>query len=257
MKFLSNSELNTINAIINNCKTKAGNFSAVKLNKFLNPEIKPSTGNKKYVRDEYVNYCIFNIPAVTTCPYRTFSCELLCYARKAERVYPSVLPARQRHLVQTQKASFVVDMILAIYKAVQNAKKRDKKLIVRVHEAGDFYSVEYAKKWLAIAEFFKDEPAVHIGAYTKSSPYLTQLGYKHNMFSNLTINGSVWGDTKTERLNEYARMNLPTYTALPTDEVEKDSRIYKCDCAKCGSPNGCIACFSNDKKFNVKAVAIH
>jgi len=55
-------------------------------------------------------------------------------------------------------------MVYLISKAIVHAKKH-KPQFVRVHEAGDFYSKEYADKWIEIA---KRIPELQFYTYTKA-----------------------------------------------------------------------------------------
>ena len=79
-----------------------------------------------------------------------------CYALKAEKMYPSVLPCRMRHLKETQSITFVTDLVQEITKS--------KKTKVRIHESGDMYSQKYLDRWVAIAMAL---PNVRFYLYTK------------------------------------------------------------------------------------------
>ena len=71
-------------------------------------------GNKKLVNTSSVRFMIWNLPAVVTCPFATEHCKHFCYARKAERVYPQVLPAREKNLKDSMEEDFVANMIYTI-----------------------------------------------------------------------------------------------------------------------------------------------
>ena len=79
--------------------------------KMLNVNI---NGNKKLINTDTVRFMIWNIPAVVTCPFATEHCKHFCYARKAERVYPQVLPAREKNLEESKSEDFVANMIYTI-----------------------------------------------------------------------------------------------------------------------------------------------
>ena len=104
-----------------------------------------SKGNKKLKSTKALKFLIWNLPAVKTCPFATESCKRLCYARKAERVYPSVLPCREKNFQASKSPDFVEKVIEIIKK-----EKDNRVLVVRIHESGDFYNKEYAEKWLAM-----------------------------------------------------------------------------------------------------------
>ena len=116
---------------------------------------KVSFGNKKLPKDTL----IFNIPAVNTCPGKTEFCASKCYAVKAERLYPQVLPARKHNLKLSLSPDFVSLMIGTIAKYQKKIKQ------IRIHEAGDFYSQAYLDSWFLIAKEF---PGIVFYAYTKS-----------------------------------------------------------------------------------------
>ena len=79
-----------------------------------------------------------------------------CYAIKAQRIYPAVLPSRERKLKVSKSAQFPTRMISSI-KALNPE-------YVRVHDSGEFYSQEYVAKWVTIA---KALPHVKMYTYTK------------------------------------------------------------------------------------------
>jgi len=107
-----------------------------------------SNGNRK------VNALIWSLPTKKTCIKA--SCWGYCYASKAERFYPGVLPSRENNLDASTRASFVIEMIELL-----KSKKKD---IVRIHESGDFYSQDYVKKWYEICNAL---PNKTFYAYTK------------------------------------------------------------------------------------------
>lgn len=103
-----------------------------------------SFGNRKLVSNSETLFFIWNIPAIMTCPYRTPLCEINCYATKAERLYRAVLPSRMENLEASKGETFVADMILIISKKLSTMKQKN--LVIRIHESGDFYNKVYAEK---------------------------------------------------------------------------------------------------------------
>lgn len=79
-----------------------------------------------------------------------------CYATQAEYMYPACLPSRERNYTASLSDTFVSE--------VNNKLKKTRKKIVRIHEAGDFYSQEYVDKWTEIA---KNNPNIFFFALTK------------------------------------------------------------------------------------------
>ena len=121
-------------------------------------------GNHKLARDVY----IFDLLPIATCP-TCRDCRRGCYAVKDNR-YPSVF---NRRLILTEIARDNLNLLKSLI--VQSlrralAKRRDasRRLIVRIHSAGDFFSVDYARAWIDIAKKF----AGFVDFYTYSkSPY--------------------------------------------------------------------------------------
>ena len=116
-----------------------------------------SSGNRKIL-----NCNIFNLPVGLTCKPGV-SCIKYCYSLKAERTYPAVRPSRLRNYKESKKANFVSEVTSIL------SKKKHK--VTRIHEGGDFYSVEYIMKWFHIAE---DLPDHKFYAYTKRDDLFTK-----------------------------------------------------------------------------------
>jgi hypothetical protein len=77
------------------------------------------------------------------------ACKHYCYAKKAERQYPNVRNCRRRNYRDSRRRDFVQKMYMLL------SKKRTG--IIRIHEAGDYYSKEYIEKWYQIASAFPDK----------------------------------------------------------------------------------------------------
>ena len=90
----------------------------------------------------------FGIPAFEdadgkrTCPFAG-ECAKFCYAQKGAYVWSNVAPAFQYRYLATKCDTFVDKMVAELSK-----KRVD---ILRVHDSGDYYSMKYIKKWIAIA----------------------------------------------------------------------------------------------------------
>ena len=109
----------------------------------------------KYGNAKLNNTLVFNLPASNEvcgriCPS--------CYAIKAQRIYPNVLPYRNRMLAASQQPDFVQ----RISNDINNCRKPFK--YIRIHESGDFNSQPYIDSWAAIAKSF---PQYIFYAYTK------------------------------------------------------------------------------------------
>jgi len=79
-----------------------------------------------------------------------------CYALKAQKQYPAVLPSRNKKLSLSRRADFPELMKRAV-----EALSPD---YVRVHDSGEFYSQLYVDKWDTIV---KSLPNFKFYAYTK------------------------------------------------------------------------------------------
>lgn len=207
-------------------------------------------GNLKLKNNDTTRFMIWNIPAVVTCPHRTASCEKFCYARKAERMYPSCRDARGRNLEVTKQANFAERMIYTIETELQTKKFAGKKVVFRIHESGDFYNAEYLMKWKRIAKHFENDNRIIFLVYTKSVTFLYPCGYIRDEFpDNFIIRASVWADTTGKNLELTSALNLPIYTALSVhdmDEAEKSGlQFEKCRCEDCAT---CGKCWNKDIK---------
>lgn len=204
-----------------------------------------STGNRKLVPNKDTKFLIWNLPAVKTCPFRTEHCEKACYARKAERVYPQALPSRIDNYHDSLAESFVWDTISTI-KYFQKRWRTAKRIIIRIHESGDFYSLDYMRKWYDIAWYFKHNstdslPSIEFTAYTKSVEYIKILDEQgDNVTSMINIRASVWDDTPSHQLKIIEDLKLPTYTAFEKGLIP--SNYTKCKCEDCAS---CLKCYNN------------
>jgi len=99
----------------------------------------------------------WNIQPSFTCPGKTRWCKRNCYACKGQYVFPSVQEAMAWRTLETLGSHFVSSMVAEC--------KRLRNKVVRVHSAGDFYSVEYLQKWIDIA---KACPEVTFFTYTRT-----------------------------------------------------------------------------------------
>ena len=104
---------------------------------------------------------VFNLPQGKTCPGATELCRRICYAAKAERMYPQAAAMRERNLIASKELSFVVRMIEEIDYLIKT-KGLSK---VRLFESGDLYSAEFCTK---ILEICRESPEVTFLMYTKS-----------------------------------------------------------------------------------------
>lgn len=206
-------------------------FKAMKANARY---ITVSDGNKKLKPTANTKYIIWSIPAIKTCPGATAECIKNCYARKAEKCYPDVLPAREKHLEESKADDFVERMIFSIKANLDRPSyKAAKRVVVRIHESGDFYTAEYTDKWMEIARHFEDDSRVVFMAYTKSVWFFTGKQIPENM----VVRFSLWDDTKAEDKALAESMDLPVYTAV--EKFTNETKAERCLCKNCSTCNKC------------------
>jgi hypothetical protein len=112
----------------------------------------------------------FSLPALITCPGKTAACEDFCYALQGHFLLPSV----QAFYLENYKATLAADFTERIRaELIAHMIK-----LLRVHVSGDYYSLPYLRKWLAIARAGR---RTHFFGYTRSwrvpklRPALTEL----------------------------------------------------------------------------------
>ncbi len=207
-------------------------------------------GNKKLKNNDDIRFMIWNLPSVKTCPFATELCKSSCYSRKAEKQYPAVLPSREKNYIDSLSTYFVFDMIYTIERHLNSKAFKNKLVIFRIHESGDFYNLEYTQKWISIARYFENDDRIIFLAYTKSLLYFVKLGYNTvNFPSNFIVRSSLWKDTEIDNLYMTRDYNFPIYTALTEKEMESEKangrKFFTCKCDNCST---CKACWNNDIK---------
>ena len=131
-------------------------------------------GNRKLGR----SVLVWTLPEVHTCPTPSPFCLMVCYSRRRTRmVAPRVergegLNERARRVLVGRLARFFAALRPDFAEAVSrqiDAEKRRGRVLVRIHQDGDFFSPGYFAKWLAIAE---RHPDARFMAFTKVVPAL-------------------------------------------------------------------------------------
>ena len=220
-----------------------------KLKDFDNPE----TGEK-------IRYAQWNTKAIEDCPFRSAGCELICYATKGNHVFPSVKKSREKSHEQSKRADFADAMVYTIHTEKQSKRYADAEMRIRIHESGDFFSVQYLKKWVKVWAQFHTGDGVAFTNYTKSFPFFLMLTEEELEIIRramaegvLAINLSA-DDTTTP---EQWRALFEVKRLLPKCNLYIVTRHYKdgddkCDCADCAK---CGAC--NKATGGKKTVEIH
>lgn len=126
----------------------------------LKPDVRLSDGNSKLKKSGIVS---FNLIPIVHCPLAG-ACKSFCYATVGQQAFKSGVQRRAGAFLATIQADFVQSM----HAEIQRWKKK-KIQAIRVHDSGDFYSMDYLKSWLEIARL---NPDVRFYAYSKSLPFV-------------------------------------------------------------------------------------
>ena len=103
------------------------------------------------------NIATWSIPPISTCPGSSELCRALCYATRRRYTGAYVKDAHARNLRACKRAGWVKRMIGELQRKRTN--------LVRVHAAGDFFSVKYIKDWMKISSAL---PHITFYVYTRS-----------------------------------------------------------------------------------------
>ena len=171
-----------------------------------------SKGNRKLPKETW----IFNLPAIKSCPGSTKECRQWCYARKAERMYPQVLPFREKNFKLSKNPFFYNNLIMCIVKARKKPKQ------IRIHESGDFYSQKYFDQWRTVANTY---PSIIFYGYTKN--FNLDLSMKPN---NMILLAS--DDNKKYTISQLKKMGFDGYARV-SDKIKKNEFLCKGSCKIC------------------------
>lgn len=99
-----------------------------------------------------------------------------CYAQNGAYRWPVVRNAYEYRFNATLESDFAERMTSEI--------KRKKVQVLRVHDAGDYYSPKYLKVWF---EIMRNNPDVHFYSYTNSVIYFKQKRYTDLVPDNFDV----------------------------------------------------------------------
>lgn len=233
------------------------------LKKNLNSNIHLSEGNIKSKSTDKIMFLTWSLPCKIACPYSTEMCRKRCFAQK-NQYFKNVLASRMRNLEETKKDTFVQDMIEHFEYQLQRKKAKDKNIFVRIHTAGDFYSLDYFEKWVKITNHFKNNDKILFQAYTKSMPIIIKWLEKELskskcstlsrvLIQNINIHfvWSVWDDTPKAYTDRAKELELQTFTALPKNKI--DSAVKNGSFLCNGDCGICRECYTGKSKSIVIA----
>ena len=184
----------------------------------------------------------FGIPAYKdstgfrTCP-NAAACVIGCYAKAGAYIWTPTVKAYEWRLAQTKLNTFHTDMVAAINKKLKTATRKGQQLVIRVHDSGDFYSLNYARTWLHISHEF---PTVRFYAYTKMVLMFRQLRFSEDIIGdNFTIIYSEGGkeDNFIRPTDRHSRVFLTDSALIEAgyDNASKDDTVaFLSDSGKIG-----------------------
>lgn len=163
---------------------------------------------------------IFNMASATNCPsMKKGLCKAVvagahCYAMKAERLYPSVLPYRklqEKYWLSVTAEEFTKDFIEI------NASKRNKFNALRLNEAGDFHDQDCVAKADTIAGILKSDG---VTTYV----YTSRDDLDYSKVKNLIVNGS-----------GFKKAGITNVFKIVKDEKDMPKGFTMCnaDCSTC------------------------
>lgn len=136
------------------------------------------------------NVWTWSLPAIATCPGATDGpdgCVSGCYATKGYYSYPSL----QQALIKRWELSEQADRFVALL-----SKELDRLAdgtVIRIHASGDFFSVEYIRAWVELANLYS---RLTFYAYTRSWR-VKELRAELNRLRKLA-NVTIWASTDVE-----------------------------------------------------------
>lgn len=209
-----------------------------------------SHGNSKLNKDTI----IFNLPAGKTCPGASsclaFAKELdngkrtivdgpdmqfRCFAACSEAQYPAVYNARRHnHTLVLKLQDDWAGLTYQLYTDLNNNRKKSTKK-VRIHESGDFFTLNYFSAWVTVA---RANPDLIFYAYSKNLPMILEFGLE-NLPENFFITASKGG--KYDHLIDEGF--FPRYSVVVKNDEEAEAMGLEVDHddSHCYTQNGPFA----------------
>jgi hypothetical protein len=124
-------------------------------------------GNSKLKKAQQLRGALvatFSMPAQVTCPFAG-ECKKFCYAKKGNYCFKTVKAKHEANRMASLEDNFTDLINLELLALRKQASKKGLSLVIRLHDTGDIYNVDYIKKW---AQIISQNPDVEFYAYTKS-----------------------------------------------------------------------------------------
>lgn len=99
-----------------------------------------------------------------TCPSAS-KCIAGCYAKAGAYVWSTVAKAYENRLSLSRTKGFEQVIVYHLDRLIK--KHKTGKILIRIHDSGDFYSETYFETWLKIIQVYQNEPRIQFYAYTK------------------------------------------------------------------------------------------
>lgn len=153
---------------------------------------------------------------VTTCP-GAGECQLFCYARKGGyRMFPasSMSAARALNFLMNHPEQYMEMFSKEVGMAEARASKAGIKLLVRVHDAGDFFSKQYYDLSMSVA---KQHPNTRFYFYTKMGEIVTDPAAPPNVVGQFS-GGAKSKQNKIVQIHKDAGKHVKDAITLGKDE---------------------------------------
>ena len=194
-------------------------------------------------------YAQVNTRALLDCPFATEGCKAVCYATKGNHQFSDVKESRIKSYNETKRDDFPKAMLYTIETEKRTKRYSNSVMIIRIHESGDFYSLQYMKKWVKIWAGLEHDDTTKSVLYTKCFKFLLMLNEEERALINrmlesrkLSINLSLDDTTTEQQLQAYLEVKKlypKTNTYYATEHVENVEHDNVCDCADCAKCGTC------------------
>jgi len=152
---------------------------------------------------------------IKTCP-GAGECQLICYARKGGyRMFPasSMSAAQALNFLVNDPAGYMAMFDREVKAVDAKAKANGIKLLVRIHDAGDFFSKEYYNLAMDVA---RNNPDAKFYFYTKMGEIATDTSAPPNVVSQFS-SGARSREVKTVNVVRGAGKHVKDAVTLPKD----------------------------------------